>query len=212
MNIYAWVLLTAFAVAAVADWAAVARGRRELEALAKPAALVVLLLLAWLLRADTVSYGHFLLAGLVLSLVGDIALLGDSDRRFLAGLGAFLGALLCYLAAFRRLPGQGPIWAMVVLVVLVALAVIGTRILPRVRADWRGGIPLLAYAVVLGAMAALAWATGLVVVGIGATLFLVSDGLLAFDRFERSLPWGRTAVMVTYHVAQLLIVLGAMRC
>jgi uncharacterized membrane protein YhhN len=211
MNIFAWVLLVAYACAAVADWMAVARRQRDLEALAKPATLVVLILLAWLLRADSVSYGRFLLLGLLLSLVGDIALLGDSLRRFRIGLGAFLLAHLAYLAAFRRLACDGPIWPAIVVVVLLVLAVVLTRILPRVRADWRDGIPLLLYAVVLGAMTAVAWGTGWVVVGVGATLFLVSDAILAYDRFERELPWGKLAVHVTYHLSQLLIVWGMLR-
>ena len=60
-------------------------------------------------------------------------------------------------------------------------------------------------------MAALAWATGLPVVGIGATLFLASDALIAYDRFVRPLAWGHVVVHITYHLGQLLIVLGMLR-
>ena len=110
MNVYVWVLLAALAVAAAVDWRAVVTGARDIEVLAKPAFLVLLIALAWLLRADTVDYGRFLLAGLVLSLLGDVLLLGRSDRHFLAGLGAFLFAQSCYIAAFRRVPSDGPAW------------------------------------------------------------------------------------------------------
>ena len=102
MNIYAWVLLCAFAVAALADWAAVARRRPDLESVAKPAVLVILILLAWLLRADSVDYGNQLLLGLVLSLIGDVLLLGRSDRHFLAGLIAFLLAHVAYICLFSN--------------------------------------------------------------------------------------------------------------
>mgnify|MGYP001051675528 FL=1 len=212
MNLYVWVLAIALAVAALADWRAVARGQREIETLAKPAFMVLLIALAWLLHADVVSYGQFLLAGLVLSLVGDVLLLGDSDVHFLGGLIAFLLGHLAYIAAFRRVPGDGPIWPGVLLVVLVVGLVMWVRLLPRLRSDWREGAPLVLYAVIIGAMAALAWATGLWVVGLGATLFLVSDTVLAYQRFVGDLPHGRLVVMVTYHLAQVLIVVGLLRC
>ena len=211
MNIYAWVLLGAFAVAALADWASVARRRPDLESVAKPAVLVVLVLLAWLLRADSVDYGTQLLVGLVWCLVGDVVLLGRSDRAFLGGLIAFLLAHVAYIAAFRRIPGEAPIWWGVVAIAVVVVAVIVTQILPIVRVSGRDGIPLLVYALVVGGMAALAWATGLVVVGIGATLFLASDALIAFDRFVRPVAWGQLVVHITYHLGQLLIVLGMLR-
>jgi uncharacterized membrane protein YhhN len=174
--------------------------------------MVLLIALAWLMHADVVSYGQFLLAGLVLSLIGDVLLLGDSDVHFLGGLVAFLLGHLAYIAAFRRVPGDGPIWIGVLLVVLAVGVVLWLRLVPRLRADWREGAPLVLYAVIIGAMAALAWATGLWVVGLGATLFLVSDTVLAYQRFEGDLPHGRLVVMVTYHLAQVLIVVGLLRC
>jgi uncharacterized membrane protein YhhN len=144
-------------------------------------------------------------------LVGDILLLGKSDRHFLAGLIAFLVGHVAYIAAFRRIPGEAPIWLGVVLVSVLVVAVVVIRILPIVRASWRDGIPLLAYAAVVGGMAALAWATGLPVVGIGATLFLLSDGVIAYNRFVREVSWAHLVVHITYHLGQLLIVLGMLR-
>jgi uncharacterized membrane protein YhhN len=41
--------------------------------------------------------------------------------------------------------------------------------------------------------------------GIGAVLFMISDGLLALDRFRASFPGARVAVLATYYVAQWLI-------
>ncbi len=211
MNMYAWVLLAAFAVAAAADWASVARRRSDLVSVAKPAVLIVVILLAWLLRADSVDYGRFLLIGLVLCLVGDVILLGTSDRHFLAGLIAFLMGHLCYLAAFRRVPGEPPILWGVLAVVTVAAVVMATRIVPILRESWRDGLPPLAYTVIVSAMAALAWATGLPWVGVGATLFLASDALIAYDRFVRSVSAAPLVIHVTYHLGQLLIVLGMLR-
>lgn len=211
MNLYAWVLIVALAVAALADWRAVARDDRDIESIAKPGVLGLLILLAWLLHADTVSYGRALLLGLVLSLVGDVLLLGRTDRHFLAGLLAFLGAHAAYIAAFRRIPADEPLWGGVILVVAAGLAALWVLVRTILRGLSAEGVLVAVYAVVIVAMGALAWATGHLVLAVGATLFLVSDALIGIDRFARPVPHGRLAVMVTYHLGQLLIVLGMLR-
>jgi len=57
-------------------------------------------------------------------------------------------------------------------------------------------------------MAVVGWATGLMLVALGATLFVASDTVLALGRFGQERPWTRLAVMVTYHLAQALLVAG----
>lgn len=44
--------------------------------------------------------------------------------------------------------------------------------------------------------------------GAGGLLFLASDTVLAHERFVRKIPHGPPVVLVTYHLAQLLIVIG----
>ena len=55
-----------------------------------------------------------------------------------------------------------------------------------------------------------AFTTGEAVIAVGATVFAVSDTVLASERFVR--PWERAQllVMVTYHVGQALIVVGVL--
>jgi uncharacterized membrane protein YhhN len=43
---------------------------------------------------------------------------------------------------------------------------------------------------------------------IGAVLFLVSDSVLAYDRFARKVPAARIIILGTYFPAQLLIALS----
>ena len=57
---------------------------------------------------------------------------------------------------------------------------------------------------VIGVMVVAAWATGHPLVALGATVFMVSDAVLALDRFVRARRFGSLAVMVTYHVGQVL--------
>jgi uncharacterized membrane protein YhhN len=42
----------------------------------------------------------------------------------------------------------------------------------------------------------------------GALLFMLSDGMLAVDRFRRPFRWSRLAVLSTYFAAQWLIALS----
>ena len=94
--------------------------------------------------------------------------------------------------------------------ILVVALVAGRRILPAALAE--GGAVLAAavaaYMVVIGAMAVLGWATGDVLVGLGAALFVVSDTVLALGKFVEERPWTRLVVIVTYHLAQALLVAG----
>ena len=43
----------------------------------------------------------------------------------------------------------------------------------------------------------------------GATLFVLSDAVLGFDRFARALPHGKLIVMVTYYAAQTCLTLSS---
>ncbi len=211
VNIYAWVLLTAAALAAVADWVAVQTGRVAVEQLAKPAVVLLLGAFAWLVHADQTTPGRWLLLALGLCLVGDILLLSPADRAFGAGLAAFLLAHLAFLAVVVTLPRREPIWLGVALTLVVVALAVWRLLWPIARRDLAEGGPPTAYAIVLGAFVALAWWSGHQVLAIGAGLFLVSDALLAGQRFRRPLPAGRLAVMVTYHAALAAIVVGALR-
>ena len=207
----AWV---AVAVAAPLDWWAVAvRGRRR-EWVFKPLVLVALILAAWFMGAGESATGRWLLAALFLSLLGDVALLADNTARFALGLASFLLAHVAFVVAFVQsgMPRAG--LAVVGLVLVGALAaVVGRRVVPAAARE--GGLGLggavTAYMAVIAAMVVAAWATGRPLVALGATVFMVSDAVLALDRFVRARRFGALAVMVTYHLGQVLIVLGLLR-
>ena len=205
-----WVLP---AVCALVDWYAVAREDRALERAFKPATLLALVVTALVLGAADADGGRWLLAALVLGLVGDVCLLGKSDARFRAGLAAFLVGHLAYVACFTQVGLPRPDWSWLgLLAVAGAFAV--TR--PVVPATYRhGGLsmaaPVAVYTLVIAAMLVTAWWTGLPLVAAGATVFVCSDSVLAVHRFVRPLPRADLVVMVTYHVGQALIVLGILR-
>ena len=70
---------------------------RWLEVVFKP--LTTLLLFAVIGRPQT-SFAGFVTAGVALSVVGDVALLWDSNRAFIVGLAAFLLGHVAYVIAF----------------------------------------------------------------------------------------------------------------
>lgn len=151
-------------------------------------------------------------AGLTCSATGDLALLGDSEPAFLVGLGSFLAAHGCYIAAFRKAGGltglgQHP-WKLLPALGLAAWSAL--RLAPKA-----GGMrwPVTGYAVVIGSMAAMAAGTGRGSLTWGAASFCLSDLLLAKAKFERKpgskrFFWQQSAVMATYTVGQALIISG----
>lgn len=154
-----------------------------------------------------------MLAALALSLLGDVALLSDSEPRFVAGLGSFLLAHVAFVVAFVHLGMPRADLGLVRLALVAGLTlVVGTRVVPSARRE--GGVALgaavTAYMGVIGVMVVAAWATGHALVALGATVFMVSDAVLAMDRFVRERRFGALAVMVTYHLGQVLLVLGVL--
>jgi uncharacterized membrane protein YhhN len=184
-------------------------GRRVVAGVLK--ALPVLLF-AWHVGGGPTRYQAFVTAGLLASALGDVSLVFPGG--FLAGLSAFLVAHLCYVAAFA--PGStwsgaaGAAGAVLAVAVLLALR----HLWPHV-ARLRG--PVVAYAAVLAIMAWCAAARALApaanagapLAAIGAASFVVSDGVLAVNRFSRPFRAAQAIVMITYYLAQLLIAASA---
>jgi len=197
------------AVAAL-DWFAVARARRPLEYLAKPLTLVLLIGVALSLDPAEVAVRAAVVVALVFSLAGDVALVVPAERWFVVGLASFLVAHLAYVAAFW-LEGValGALLAGVV-VVAVAVLVLGRRIVMAVSRGPESDLvgPVAVYIGVISLMVASAVGTRQGLVVAGAALFYTSDALIAWTRFIRDFRHGRLAVMVTYHVAQILLVLS----
>ncbi len=213
-------LLLVAALAASANWIAVWRGGPAglaVERVTKPAAMVALVLvaLAWPVEAGSVAAGvrPFLVAGLVASLAGDVLLLPPG--RFVPGLVAFLVGHVAYLVGFLALPGSVPWLVGGVVAAAVLIATIG-RVLVRAAATSGLAGPVALYLVAICAMAVAATRTGEPAAILGAWLFVASDALLGWGRLRAPAPamaraGGRrlgVAVMVTYHLAQVLLVLA----
>jgi uncharacterized membrane protein YhhN len=179
----------------------------------KPLTTLLIIAYAWPRGRSRPALRRWVLAGLLLSLCGDVALMWP-ERGFLVGLVSFLLAHLAYLRAFTR---DGARFAARPLpfAFYAALAVlILWQLWPGVPPGLR--LPVLAYVACLASMAAqaavLGWqsrgtprqSAGLVL-ALGGALFLCSDALLATNRFAAPLPMASLWILASYWSAQWCI-------
>ena len=216
-----WILIGVAGVAALVDWTAVARADTRLEYVAKPAVLVALTLAAVSLPAahtDLVDRKWWFVAALVASLVGDVLLMLPRNL-FVPGLASFLVGHVLFIIGLLQPPsppGTPPFsfstTGLVVAAVLIGLAAVVPAFLifrSLVRDGHRELIaPVAVYLVAIATMAVLACYVGVPAAALGAIFFLVSDAVLALQRFVRPFPQGNVVVHVTYHLAQWLLVLS----
>jgi alkenylglycerophosphocholine hydrolase len=185
------------------------RKTRWLEFVFKP--ITTLLLLA-VVGVPQTTFARLIWAGILLSVVGDVALLGNTKRAFLVGLGAFLLAHVAYVIAFLG----AAVWSPHVALVAVVMAISSTILL---RLTWKGAEGMhaatIAYAVVISAMVVSAWAmvggpsSLALFAAIGSVLFYVSDSSLALNLFRKPIPHVAFLAIGVYWIGQLGIAIAA---
>ncbi len=201
--------------------ASAALGLAEWHYIAKPAAMIFAMAAVAVRTYPSRAEGNFrshssgwLLLALLGSLAGDLFLMVAGF--FIPGLVSFLLAHLCYIVLFRR---DAP-WFAHRGALLATLTLAGGMY----AFLWQGGLPpalrapVAAYVLVIALMAAQAWARWQVLrdrptlwVALGACCFMLSDSLLAINRFVQPLPWSQVWVLSSYYAAQVLIVVGVLR-
>lgn len=204
-------LLVIAGVLAVGDWVAVRERLIHLEYLLKPGTMVVLIAAA--VVADLGDIKPWVVAALVLGLLGDVGLMlsdGSTDAPFIAGLGSFLFGHLCYVIAFV---GTGLHGLATIAGLLVTGGIAGLALPAVLRGAARSAGGVFAgivggYAATLATMTILGFGTAITATAIGAVSFLCSDTLIARDRFVARVPHGKVLIIVTYHLAQFLILIG----
>jgi uncharacterized membrane protein YhhN len=201
-----FVLVTAVATAALL--AAERAGWQPGVWLAKPIAAAGFVGAALANGALETPYGTWILAGLALSLVGDVLLIPkERPRVFLAGLVAFLLGHVAYTFAFA-VRGLDPATMAVAMATVLALGLAALRwLLPHVGASMRR--PVLAYVVVISAMLACAAGTvgraGMPAIFAGAFAFYLSDLAVARQRFVAKSFWNKAWGLPLYFGAQLVL-------
>jgi uncharacterized membrane protein YhhN len=177
-------------------------GRR----LFKPLASVGFVICALVAGATSTPYGRWILAGLVLCLLGDLFLLSHETKPFRVGLFSFLLGHLGYAVAFV-VRGVDGLWVAATAVILVAIALPVSRwLLPHLSAAMKP--PVLTYIAVISLMVALgAGAFGASrepILLAAPAAFYLSDLAVARNRFVQRGFVNRLWGLPLYYTAQLL--------
>ncbi len=187
-------------VVALIDWWAVAAGQTRVEEVAKPLVMIGLIAVALAIGSPPPGVRIWIIIALVFGLVGDVFLLPRVDQ-FIGGLLAFLIGHLAYVIALTRLEQD---WALVMVGLVIAVAVLGSvgyRVVGGVKGTPLVG-PVIAYNLVIAAMVVAAFGSGQSIAIAGALAFAASDAILGLDRFVWEGPNHRIPVMVLYHLGQ----------
>ena len=162
-----------------------------------------------------VRQNQFVLAALVFSLIGDVFLMFDG--YFIHGLAAFLIAHLCYIYAFlpeaSRFLSKKEFYLPSIAVLIYAYFLL-MQILTNI-AEPLQKVPITVYGLTISGMLLTVlhrWnnvsKNSFWFVLVGATLFVLSDSLIAVSKFVAPFPMSGILIMATYGIGQYLIVEG----
>lgn len=212
-------LLILALLTAILDWIAVSKNLRRANYFLKPA--VMILILAWLAAIGGFSGTMLWFSlGILFSLGGDVFLMLPREQ-FIPGLIAFLLAHIAYIIGFSPQLSEINLSSLVVgIVVAISSIVIYRRIATGLRAHANRSliIPVSIYVIVISLMGFSAlltltnedWeALPALLVSAGAILFMLSDTILAMNKFVAPVKHGQLVVIIAYHLGQIGIVLGA---
>jgi uncharacterized membrane protein YhhN len=193
------------------------RGNKQQVYIVKPLSTLLVIAVALLSLLEPNAQPSFTLwvtLGLLFSLGGDVALMFESNKAFLIGLILFLLAHVIYCIAFT-LPNGFHTQDMITGALLLAFAVIVFLYLRPGLGSMQG--PVIVYILIICLMvnrAASAFfgdaftTTQAWLLTVGAILFLLSDLVLAINRFRHPFEANRLGLFL-YYGGQLLIALSA---
>lgn len=195
-------------------------GQEQIAWFLKPFLLPFLLLAVYF--SGNFPSKKFLLIALVFSWIGDIILL-FADRHelfFIVGLIAFLISHIVYILLFNKQlkyknrKNKAIFWIGVTCIIVYLFTMISI-LLPSLG-DLT--IPVFVYALVISTMLLFAlkgflnWEEpGNWYILIGAIAFISSDSILAFNKFYAPIVLSSFLIMITYLLAQYLIVVGILK-
>lgn len=211
-----WILL--FLIVLAGDITGVQLDNSLLQKIFKP--LIMPVLIGYFdsrIKDITKGLAKWILLALFFSLTGDVLLMFQAKKEifFLLGLAAFLIAHIFYIVFFHhvrvRENVKGNPWLLVIVVVYYAAL---TSWLAPYLGDMK--FPVRIYGIIISFMFMLAmhmlsirnkmagkWMMW------GALLFVISDSVLAINKFYQPFEQAGVIIMLTYGLAQLFIVKGA---
>ena len=174
----------------------------------KPLTMIFIIMIAMLAKSPPSNrYKYAIIAGLLFSMMGDAFLMSPMDL-FLAGVLSFMVAQVIYTYAFRS--GRPLRFSFVAIMIFL---IYGVFILVVLLPGLNGmTVPVGLYIIVIMTMAWSAWdqwnqerSRWALFAFIGAVLFVISDSILALNKFGEPFLAARALTLSTYYSAQWLI-------
>lgn len=170
----------------------------------KPLTLILILLIATVFPAIEPSYKIFIVSGLLFSLLGDFFLIFP-EQHFKKGLIAFLIGHICYIIAFSVSTGfHFTSW---LFLPIAAVGILYLRIILPYSGKMK--IPIIIYVIIIMIMGWVAIerfyndpTLRTILPAIGAVLFMISDAVLALNKFRKPFFSAELIILSTYFTAQ----------
>ena len=180
---------------------------KSLEYFFKPLTMLAIISLTLInISSPPTFYQKMIIAGLILSTIGDVFLI-NQERFFVYGLLSFLLGHFCYIAAFWTTPHLPS--ATFYLIYTVFFLIVLWKHLGKLK------IPVVVYALTLAWMSWLAFSLysksnddKFLLAFLGSVVFLASDSLLAYNKFRKPFSLAHPLILATYFLAQWLIALS----
>lgn len=176
-----------------------------LKMLFKLIPMVITILIAFSIKNPiSQKYKNIILIGLLFCAIGDYTL-----QWFLIGLTSFLIGHLFYIYAFSSIAKMKQLTTLQYVLILYAIVMIGFI---GGTLFYRGETVLatmvILYILIIVTMGVTAASTKINYATYGALLFILSDSILAINKFIVSIPFSHQLIMITYYSAQLLIAIS----
>jgi len=196
-------------------------GNLRLQYVSKPSLMLILIFYFLVNARKLAAEKYLILFAFVFSWLGDVLLLFDKQYKsfFIYGLAAFLVAHVFYIFYFLRIRRRNLVERFPNALIFAAIAAYSLALFAVIAPNVKNLlIPVGIYAVVISTMLAASIAAfdysrqsfGKICVA-GTLLFIVSDSILAINRFAAPFEYAPVFVMLTYAAAQLLITEGTLR-
>lgn len=176
----------------------------EYKMLFKLIPMLIVLAIAVTTRTEARRYYWLVVIGLTFCTIGDYTL-----QWFIVGLSSFLIGHLFYIAAFSSTDVQStpkPVKIGLIVYGALMLGWFGSTLLGRGEVVLAIAVAL--YIVVICTMGWTSFRPYARFAVIGAALFILSDSILAANRFIVDVPFAHELIMATYYGAQIFIALS----
>jgi len=167
-----------------------------------PMALIIILGLIYVTSQKPKQRYHYLtVVGLLFCILGDYLI----SQVFVSGLVAFLIGHIFYIFSFRQQKQAEPdkVRFIILAYALIMMTIMSIALINK--GDLYLVLPVIIYTAVIALMVYTAWRTRSNWLIVGSILFLISDSILAWNRFVSDISYSSVLIMTTYYAANYFI-------